>query len=107
MQQGNFDTVIGDDILFRGKVHFKNDFRINGKIQGQIHSPGHLSVGPTAEIEADIETGSVSIEGTFKGNITSTKTVEILKSARIYGDIRTPDLQIQNGAKFTGSCIMD
>ena len=101
------DTVIGEDIVFRGRVHFKNSFKLNGKFKGQIQSPGHLIIGTSAEVEADIEAMTITVEGRLKGNITAGKEIKLLKTARLYGDIRTPELHTELGSKFNGSCIMD
>jgi cytoskeletal protein CcmA (bactofilin family) len=105
--ENNVDTILGDDIVFRGRLNFKNQLKINGNFKGQITTDGHLIVGPRADVEADIEAGSVSIQGKLRGNIAATTRIDILKSSQITGDLKTPDLQIESGSKFTGSCTMD
>ncbi|MDH5657509.1 MAG: polymer-forming cytoskeletal protein [Spirochaetia bacterium] len=103
----NQDSIIGEDIIFRGKIHFKNVFKLNGKFRGQIQSSGDLIIGHQAQVEADIEVMNITVEGSLKGNVIAGKEIRLMKNARLYGDIRTPHLITESGAKFNGSCIMD
>ena len=57
-------------------------------------------------LDADIIIGSLSVNGVLKGNIEANNKVEVGKTGVIVGDVKTPLLQIETGAKFTGSCIM-
>lgn len=107
MANSEIDTVLGEDISFRGKLQFKKSLQINGKFKGSITTGGHLIIGPGARVEADIEAGDVSVEGQLQGNVTATRQIDLLKNARIRGDLRTPDLQIASGSRFSGNCIMD
>jgi cytoskeletal protein CcmA (bactofilin family) len=107
MANSEIDTILGDDISFRGKLQFKNSLQINGRFKGSIATGGHLIVGPGAKVEADVEAGDVSIEGHLQGNVTATRRIDLLRNARLQGDLRTPDLQIASGSRFSGNCIMD
>ena len=107
MQDSNIDTILGSDIIFRGKLSFKKNLKINGSFTGKIDTAGHLIIGNTAKVEADINAGTVSVEGNVRGNVNAIKNIDIMKSARLTGDLRTPDLQIQSGSHFSGNCIMD
>ncbi len=107
MQDNELETILGDDIVFRGKMNFKKRLKINGKFRGQINTGGHLIVGPLAEVEADIEAGSITNQGKIRGNIAATTTVELMKNSELTGDMRTPDLKIESGSRFSGSCTMD
>jgi cytoskeletal protein CcmA (bactofilin family) len=100
-------TILGEDIDFRGRLKFRNDLKILGKFKGIIETNGNLIIGETAEVKADISSGSVVVGGILKGNISAEKHVEIKSKGNIRGDIKTPDLQIASGAKFTGSCQME
>ncbi len=107
MQDMDVDTILGDDIVFRGKLQFNNRLRINGKFKGQITTGGDLIIGSSAEVEADIEAGSVTLQGRLKGNVVAYRRVELLNQSRLSGDLKTPELQIETGSRFSGSCIME
>ncbi|MCB1174680.1 MAG: polymer-forming cytoskeletal protein [Leptospiraceae bacterium] len=103
----NIDTVIGDDIYFQGTLSFKKDLQINGRFRGQIESPGELVLGEGAQVEADIEIAALSVDGSLTGNVRAHKRVELSKTGRVKGDIHTPDLRVESGAKISGHCVMD
>lgn len=101
------DTVLGDDISFRGKLSFKKTLQINGRFKGFISTGGHLIIGSGAKVDADIEAGDVSVHGELHGNVSAQKRIDLAKTARLRGDVRTPDLSIEPGSKFNGNCIMN
>ncbi len=107
MATSDIDTILGEDISFRGKLQFKKNLQINGKFKGTISTGGHLIIGPGARVEADIEAGDVSVQGQLQGNVTAMRQIDLLKDARLRGDLRTPNLQIASGSRFSGNCIMD
>nr|OBZ98171.1 Polymer-forming cytoskeletal family protein [Leptospira interrogans serovar Copenhageni/Icterohaemorrhagiae] len=71
MSDEQIDTVIGDDIHFRGKLKFNNSLKIKGNFKGTIETTGKLVVGDTGEVEADIQTGTLEVEGNLKGNVSA------------------------------------
>ena|SRR6266545_1777415 len=91
---------------FQGELTFEETFRIDGKFDGKIRSGSELILGDTAEVTADISVGRLSINGTLKGSVRATQRVELLAQARVTGDITTPILKIEEGARFQGSCQM-
>lgn len=107
MATSDVDTVLGEDITFRGKLQFKQNLQINGKFKGSIQTGGHLIIGAGAQVEADIEAGEVTVDGQLQGNVTAVDNIDLRKDARLRGDLRTPNLQIASGSRFSGNCIMD
>ncbi|HMU84198.1 MAG TPA: polymer-forming cytoskeletal protein [Leptospiraceae bacterium] len=103
----DIDTVLGDDIQFRGRLQFKRNLKINGAFRGKIQTGGQLIVGSGAKVEADVEASHITVEGELRGNLQASKSLEIKRNAQVSGDIRTPDLHVESGSRFTGSCIMD
>ncbi len=99
--------MLSDDIKFRGKLYSQDNLEVNGNVRGQIQTPGQLTIGPQGEVEADIEAGSVVIEGYTKGDIIASQRIDLKKTAKLIGDIRTPTLVAEAGAKFQGCCLMD
>ncbi len=80
--------------------------RISGRFQGKISSGGFLYVEEGAEIEADLFVQDVVIGGTVRGNIEADGMVEMLESARIYGNVKSAQLRIADGVVFEGRCEM-
>jgi cytoskeletal protein CcmA (bactofilin family) len=90
----------------RGDLAFEETFRIDGRFEGKIRSGTELILGDTADVTAEIDVGRISVNGTLKGSVRAAERVELLSGARVFGDIITPVLRIEEGAHFEGSCQM-
>jgi len=90
-----------------GEIKFKENFRIDGVFKGKILSGNSLIIGETAEVEAEIEVRSMSINGRVKGTIKVKDRIEIFSKGRVIGTVTTPKLIIEEGAFFQGSCQME
>ena len=99
-------TFLGKDALFKGELSFKGTLCIDGKFEGQINTSGTLIISETGEIKANIEAGTVICEGLVKGNIVASKRVELRPNSSIVGNIQSPSLNIEVGAKLDGKCNM-
>jgi cytoskeletal protein CcmA (bactofilin family) len=95
-------NVLSTDVEIKGIVKFSNDLVVDGKIDGEIHSDGSLTVGENARIKAEIKTATVVVYGKVHGNLTATERVELKASAEVIGDIKAKSLSIELGAIFIG-----
>lgn len=105
--ENKIDTVIAEDIVFRGSLKFKNSLKIKGSLEGKIETEGQLIVGREAKVSADVRTGEFNNSGVFNGKIKATKKIELFKKSKTYGDVITPELNIESGSIFNGTCIME
>jgi cytoskeletal protein CcmA (bactofilin family) len=105
--ENKIDTVIADDIVFKGSIRFKNSLKIKGSVEGKIETDGHLIVGREATVSADITGKVVSISGEVNGKVKATQRIELLKKSVTRGDIITPDLAMESGSLFNGTCLME
>ncbi len=104
---GKVSGFIDKDTEITGDIRFKDSFRIDGKFKGKILSGSSLIIGETGDVEADIEAGSISINGKVKGTLSATELIEIFSQGRVIGKMVTPRLIIEEGAFFQGSCQME
>ncbi|MFH2007456.1 MAG: polymer-forming cytoskeletal protein [bacterium] len=103
---GEITTLLGRGSEFSGKLTFEGTVRIDGKFSGEIFSEGTLVVGNGAELSADISVRSVLIQGAVQGNVTAKEVIEIHAPARVQGKLICPQLQIEKGVLFDGTCQM-
>ncbi len=99
-------TTLSNTSLFNGVIKFKNSLRIDGEYTGKIDAEGLLVVGPQAKIKGDVVSDEVILGGEIRGNIFAKKRLELLESAKLYGDIKTAKLKIADGVIFEGKCEM-
>ncbi len=105
MEDGNF-TFLGRGVDFRGVVHFEGTVRIDGRLDGEVHTTGTLIVGEHAVIKGTISAGTLVTSGKIKGTITASSKVQLLKPGILVGDVRTPCISIEEGAHYHGLCDM-
>lgn len=96
-------NVLSSDVEIKGSIKFSNDLIIDGKIEGEVHSDGSLTVGENALIKGEIKTRSVVLFGKVEGNISVAERCELKSNAILVGDIEAGTLAIEEGATFMGS----
>lgn len=104
-EEDNF-TFLGKGVDFKGIVNFDGTVRIDGRLEGEIHTTGTLIVGEYAVIMGIISAGTVVTSGKINGTVTATEKIQILKPGIVIGDIRTPSISIEEGSHFHGVCDM-
>jgi len=93
---------IANDVLIEGKLTFPGSLTVDGKVRGEIHSDGHLTLLPQSLVEAEIQVKSIIIEGKVVGNIIATEAVTLAATASVVGDITTPRLSMEPGSSVLG-----
>jgi cytoskeletal protein CcmA (bactofilin family) len=103
---GDLNGFLDSGASFKGELEFEDTMRIDGRFNGKIVSKNELIVGESAIIEGDVHVGRIAISGTVIGKIVATQRVEIHRNGKVYSDIDTPALVIEEGAIFQGNCVM-
>jgi len=102
----NSGNVIGEDSFFSGNFNINGSLRIDGRFEGKSLKAEQLYVGPAGKVKTNIDAVSVIVEGLIIGNINSSSRVLLMPTAKVFGDIRTPELIIQNGVLLEGRCTI-
>lgn len=100
------NSTIGENSYFSGRFFINGGLRIDGKFEGKSLQAESLYIGATGRVKTNITATSVIVEGIIIGNITARNRVMLLPTARILGDISTPELIIQNGVILEGRCMI-
>lgn len=103
---GEVNAYLGKGSRVTGKLNFEGTVRVDGQVEGEIAAQDTLIVGEGAIINAQISGNSVVIKGRVTGDITARKRVEIRAPGKLFGNVTTPSLIIQEGVIFEGHCSM-
>lgn len=98
--------IIGKGMTLEGKLTFSETVRIDGSFKGEIDATGSMVVGDGGYVEGNIKVGSAIVTGEMKGVLEASVRVELRAPAKMFGDIKTPNLIIGDGVVFEGSCVM-
>jgi cytoskeletal protein CcmA (bactofilin family) len=94
---------VGKSLVFKGKVMSSEDITIDGRVEGSVEVKDHvLTVGPDANIYADVEARIVTVLGAVTGTIVASEKVEIRESGSVEGDVVSPRLAMADGARLRG-----
>jgi cytoskeletal protein CcmA (bactofilin family) len=99
-------TTLSNTTHFDGVMRFKESLRINGDYIGKVDAQGLLVLGPDSRLKGDIVCDEVIVGGEVHGNIYARRRLELLNTAKLYGDIKTIKLKIADGVVFEGKCEM-
>ena len=100
------NSTIGEESFFEGRFAIRGSLRIDGRFEGEALLVDQLQVGPKGRMKTNIVATSVVVEGLVIGNISATRRILLLSTARVLGDIKTPELIIQDGVILEGHCTI-
>jgi len=98
---------IGPSIHFKGELTGEEGLIIDGKVEGTIDLKGNqLIVGNNGDIKADVYAQTIIVHGSLTGEIHGKEKVHISKTGKVKGNIYSPRVSLDDGAKFKGSIDM-
>lgn len=95
-------TVIGNDVVIKGEITVEKGLRVDGQIEGAVTTKGRVHVGKTGQLNAEVNGGSVIVEGKVKGNVTAFDRVTLEATSNVSGDLTATKLVVNEGASFVG-----
>lgn len=97
----------GSSLFIKGHISAGEDWILQGRIEGKVSLPGHvLTIGPEAQVSAEIVARTVIIQGTLTGNVTATERFEIRPNGKMTGDVTCPSVVMTEGSEFSGRVDM-
>jgi len=91
---------------FDGKYTFTGTVLLNGKFLGEIASPDTLIIGERGVVNASVRAGTLVVNGELVGNVLASERVELTGKARVFGDLESPVIVLNEGVMFEGHCRM-
>lgn len=104
--QSRVNSVIGKGTEFEGTVRTKETFRVEGFVKGTILSEGTLIIGNGGKVDGTVKAVNILVGGEAYGELYASGKVEANASGRIYGNIHTKSLIVDENAIFQGTCEM-
>lgn len=100
------NAFVGKGVEFKGVISYNGTVRIDGHMEGEIHTEGTLLVGEEAIITATVSAGTIICKGKITGDIQAKEKVKLRTPAILNGSVTTPTLSMEEGVLFNGSCEM-
>lgn len=103
MSMENSLARIGKSVVICGEVKGSEDLIVDGRVEGTVSlSESRLTIGPNANVAADLSAKDVLILGRVQGNVVASGRVELRAGCTVEGDIRALRLAVEDNAVFRG-----
>ncbi|MFP6654164.1 MAG: polymer-forming cytoskeletal protein [Myxococcota bacterium] len=100
-------TTIGESIVFKGELTGDEDLEIGGQVEGTVCLKNHqVTIGANGSLRAEVTAKSIIVIGQIEGNLVASERIEIQESGIVKGDVKTPRLNVQEGAVLNGTIDM-
>ena len=99
-------NIVGKNTSLVGDIKSEGDFRIDGKVEGNIKTSGRVVIGQEGSVDGTIECTNADIEGKFSGKLNVDQMLSLKATATISGEVVLGKLSVEPGATFNASCNM-
>jgi cytoskeletal protein CcmA (bactofilin family) len=103
----SLNGFVDSGCTIRGELEFSSYFRVDGRVEGTVKSRSELVVGDGGVVEGEVEVARCVVGGEVRGTIRASEQVLLHQSAKVWADIHTPALVMEDGAFLEGSVSMD
>ncbi len=99
-------SILSGGVNIDGKLSSNGNVRIDGKIIGDVHIKGNLTLGTSSVVKGEINAKNVTISGKVEGIIKVEDKLTLESTAKVKGDLFAKVLIIEEGATFDGKSSM-
>jgi len=105
--QEGLNGFVDDGCVITGTLSFKNSFRLDGRVEGAVESTSELLIGEGGSVEGEITVARCRVGGRVRGTIRASEQVVLHPTARVWAEIITPALVMEEGAFLEGKVKME
>jgi excisionase family DNA binding protein len=102
------EKILDVTASMQGQISFKDtvNLHIQGTFEGTLQTKGQLTVGKSAQVNADIEGDTITIAGKVAGTIVARELLKVTSTGECVGEIQTAKLSVEEGGILHGHCEM-
>jgi cytoskeletal protein CcmA (bactofilin family) len=99
-------SLLGKDVTFTGEIHTgAQSFRVEGVVEGTIHSTGEVSIAPGGVVKGTVFAKHLVVTGRAEGTMKITDCLEIHGTGYVEGDVEVGSLVVDEGGTLQGVCV--
>jgi cytoskeletal protein CcmA (bactofilin family) len=95
-------TLLAKGVLIKGEIRVDGTVRIDGRLEGEIHTKGTVVIGEDGVVQGTVSAGILINSGKVKATVTASERVQLLKTGVLIGEVHTPSFAMEDGSKFQG-----
>ena len=97
-------SIIDKDLKIDGSLTSRGKLIIKGSLKGTINGE-IVVIAKEGKVESDAKVSSMTIGGSFRGEISATKELIILSTGRCEGKVECKDLIVENGGILNAEVV--
>lgn len=97
---GGQPNRIEKNTKIKGDITSEADFRIDGKLEGNVTTSGKVVIGKDGYINGKVECVNADIEGKFNGELLVKDLLSLKSSAIIEGTVSVAKLAVEPGGNL-------
>lgn len=98
-------TLLGKGTTWKGDIHSgPNSLRIEGSVEGAIHSEGEVTIAPTGYMKGTIHAKHLIVTGKVEGVFKIAECLEIHGTGWVEGEVEVGSLVVDEGGTLQGNC---
>ncbi|MBR9913173.1 MAG: polymer-forming cytoskeletal protein [Gammaproteobacteria bacterium] len=102
-------TLISKTTELVGDVHFSGNLEVEGRIKGNVSaeegSDARIRIMEQGVIEGEIHVPTIVVNGLVKGNVHSSKHVELAAKATVQGNVHYSVIEMVKGSQVNGNLV--
>lgn len=99
-------SLLGKDVAITGEIHTgARSLRIEGTVEGTIHSTGEVSIASGGLVRGTIFAKHLVVTGRAEGTMKITECLEIHGTGYVEGDVEVGSLVVDEGGTLQGVCL--
>ena len=92
---GGLHNALAAGTTIKGNIITETDFRLDGKVEGDISCNGKIVIGPKGSVTGNIVSENAEILGEVDGSVKVSAKLILKSTAIINGDIYSQSLEIE------------
>ena len=100
------DSLLGKEVFLKGEIQAgSRSLRIEGSVEGLIHSTGEVSIAPGGLVKGTILAKHLVVTGRAIGIMKITDCLEIHGTGVVEGEVEVGSLVVDEGGTLQGTCV--
>ncbi len=109
IKPARIDSLIGQQTLLSGDLHFSGGLHVDGTVKGNVvaeeGSASVLTISDHGTIEGEVRVPNIIVNGTVNGDVYALEHIELAANARITGNVYYRLIEMAMGAEVNGSLV--
>lgn len=102
-------SVIAENILLTGELHFSGGLHLDGRIQGEVIGQEDMNstlvISKSGEVEGNVRVVNLVLGGVIVGDVEVEKRAQLMPGARVNGTVHYGMLEMAEGAEVNGKLV--